>query len=112
MSYRWKPNAIQRAAFKEKMQDPDEKKAYEDRKFRKNTYNDSSESFKNRSFIPTEFQYKFALNLIGNKSCEVETACNMVQSGYICQDKIHHKYIHIINAIQRGEKTQLDTKFD
>jgi len=61
MGYKWKPNASQRAAFRERMQDPEEKQAYEERKRLKNSY----EGFKNKEFIPTLNQYNVANEMLG-----------------------------------------------
>ena len=43
--YKWKPNASQRREFAEKMQDPEEKAAYEQRKIDKKLY-DSQNNLK------------------------------------------------------------------
>ena len=43
--YKWKPNASQRREFAEKMQDPKEKAAYEQRKIDKKLY-DSQNNLK------------------------------------------------------------------
>lgn len=97
--YKWKPNASQRKEFIEKMKDPKEQAAYSERKYAKIHYNlNDNRSFANKSFIPTENQYCTAINMLNNKLTPEEfDAANQVSSGYICQDKIHHGYIHIIN---------------
>jgi hypothetical protein len=104
MGYRWKPNATQRKAFAEKMKDPDEKKIYEDRKWVKTHYSNDPRSFKHKSFIPTQFQYDNAMNFLREKllTSQQEDACNQVISGFICQNKIHHDYIHIVNELTRN----------
>jgi len=55
MSYRWKPNASQRRAFAEKMKDPEEQQAYNDRKREKRLY----DNWKDKDFVPTKDQYVF-----------------------------------------------------
>ena len=109
MKYKWKPNATQRREFAERMKDPDEQKAYSDRKIAKNTYSNNPLSFKHKSFIPTETQYKHAQKMF--LSCPIDNpltieqrdACNQVIYGYSCQEKVHHDYIHIINEHRRNE---------
>ena len=101
MSYRWKPNASQRREFAIKMQDPEEKAAYEERKRFKNSY----DGFKNKEFIPTKEQYENAFKMLNNINLtdNQKDACNQVIYGYDCQEKIHHDYIHIINEFRRSE---------
>lgn len=111
MAYRWKPNATQRREFSEKMKDEKERKAYEDRKRYKNSY----AGFNDKKFIPTKMQYDYTMHLIGlnyeSMSNKVKIAANIVSSAFVCQDKIHHDYIHIINSIHRGDNTPLSTEF-
>jgi hypothetical protein len=103
--YRWKPNASQRREFAEKMKDPDEKKAYEERKYAKNHYiPDDPRSFANKSFIPTKEQNNYVRSIYNNDiTSEQKEAYDQVIYGYGCQEKIHHDYIHIINSMRRGE---------
>lgn len=112
MGYRWKPNASQRREFAERIKDPAEQAAYAERK----RHNHSYAGFKDKSFIPTQQQYDYAMYLIGlgleSISYKVADAANMVTSAWVCQDKVHHDYIHIINSVQRGDKTPLCTEFN
>lgn len=97
---KWRPNASQRKAFAEKMQDPTERAAYLERKAFKNSY----EGFKDRSFIPTKEQYEFAMfNRPADITAEQQDACNQITYGFSCQEKIHHDYIHIVNEMHRAE---------
>lgn len=97
--YKWKPNASQRKEFAQRMKDPEEQAIYLERKHAKNSYNpNDSRSFANRCFIPTQFQYEVAVNMLGKDlTDEQKHAAKIVMSGYSCQDKVHHNYIHIIN---------------
>ena len=106
MAYKWKPSASQRKAFAEKMKDPEEKSAYEENKRNKNTYSDNPLSFKHKSFIPTNLQYNEAMKFLGmvGLTYKQQDACNQITSTYVCQDKCHHDYIHIINALSRGSQ--------
>jgi ATP-dependent helicase YprA (DUF1998 family) len=100
MSYKWKPNASQRRAFAEKMQDPQEKEDYEERKRAKKNY----DNWKDKDFVPTKEQNDFVMQ---NRSLfvapEEEDAANQIVYGYGCKEKIPHKYIHIINEKRRSK---------
>jgi len=97
--YKWKPNAAQRKEFAERMQNPEEKKAYEERKFQKRQY----DNWKDKDFVPTKEQHDFCFNHSELfVTTEEITAMNMVMSGFSCQDKINHSYIHIVNEKRRG----------
>lgn len=111
MAYRWRPNASQRRAFAERMQDPEEKAAYEERKRKRNSY----EGFKDREFVATREQHDFCLSNMhlateydeqhprtGGNQITAEDAFNQVMSSFSCNEKIHHDYIHIVNEIRRG----------
>lgn len=97
--YRFKPNATQRREFAERMKDPEEQAAYLERKHAKNSYNiNDSRSFAHKSFVPTKIQYDIAINMIEQELTKEQfNAAQQVSSAYICQDKVHHDYIHIIN---------------
>jgi len=108
MSYKWRPSAAQRKAFATKMQDADERKAYEERKETKANKRRSSSKFDYKTaggnYVPTNFQYSFAikhLNKEGN-STEQNDACHKVIFGYTCNQKTDHDSIHIINEMIRG----------
>lgn len=112
MAYKWKPSASQKAAFKERMKDDDECRAYKERKRSKGSY----AGFKDGNFVPTKMQYEFAITILNNGleniSEIVNNACNQVMYGYSGNEKIHHSHIHIINSIQRSEKTIIDIDFN
>ena len=112
MAYRWKPNASQRREFAERMKNPEEQTAYLERKKIKNSY----VGFKDKFFVPTKMQYDFAMSILSNGLSEMShvtaNACNFIISAWVCQDKVHHDYIHVINSIQRGDKTPMDVIFE
>jgi len=99
MGYRWKPNASQRAAFRERMSDPLEQQAYEQRKAEKRLY----ENWKDKDFVPTKEQYEFCFEH-GElfETHEQTDARNFVCSGWVCQEKVPHCYIHIVNELRRN----------
>ena len=106
--YKWRPNASQRKAFAEKMKDPEEKAAYEERKRFKHSY----EGFKDRDFIPTKEQYDFCMTYPELFITEEEKdAVNQIIYGYGCNEKIHHQYIHIINEKRRNYYTEQNNKY-
>jgi hypothetical protein len=99
MSYKWKPSASQRRAFAEKMQDPKEKEAYEIRKREKKYY----ENWKDKDFVPTKEQNDFCFaHMDLFTTPEERDAANMVISGYSCQEKTNHAFIHIVNEKRRN----------
>lgn len=97
--YKWKPNASQRHAFAEKMKDPEEKKAYEEQKAFKCSY----EGFKDKNFVPTKEQHDFCFThpelFI---TIEEQDTMNIVCSGFSCNEKVDHNMIHIINEKRRN----------
>lgn len=71
---KWRPSASQRREFAIKMQDPLEKQ-----------------------------EYDFCLkNLDIFKTREDVEVANAVMSGYICNDKVDHDFIHIVNEKKHG----------
>lgn len=108
MAYKWKPSKTQRREFAIKMQDPEEKRAYEERKANKRDKMREGSKFDYSTaggfYVPTQFQYEEALKFKGSKlTDEQDDACNQVMYGYSCQEKIHHDYIHIINELLRNK---------
>lgn len=102
MAYKWKPNASQRKAFAEKMQDPEEARAYEARKEEKAAKRRAGSKFNYQTaggnYVPTKAQHDFAMeNSHLAVTMEEQTAFNDVIYGYSCQEKVHHDYIHIVN---------------
>jgi len=109
MAYKWKPNASQRKAFAAKMQDPDEAQAYEQRKINKADRRRAGSKFDYKSaggsYIPTLDQYNFCSNGFGiGLTPEQYIAFNDVMYGYVCQEKVHHDQIHIVNELRRKTK--------
>lgn len=102
MAYKWRPNATQRKEFAEKMKDPDEKNAYEERKRLKHSF----EGFKNKEFVPTQEQHDYCMDHRGDNelTAEQRSAMDTVMYGYSCSEKVHHDSIHIVNMLRRGEK--------
>ena len=107
MAYKWKPNASQRRAFAQRMQNPEEKASYEERKHLRNSF----EGFKNKEFVATREQHNFCLSNMnlaykydeeheGNQ-ITAKDAFNQVLYSFSCNEKIHHDYIHIVNEIIR-----------
>jgi len=109
MGYKWKPNASQRKEFAAKMKNPDERAAYEQRKSDKADKRRATSKFNYDSaggmYIPTQYQYGSALLFLQTKELTYEQldACNIVLSGYLCQDKVHHDAIHIVNELIRSQ---------
>jgi hypothetical protein len=103
MRYRWKPNSSQRAAFAERMKDPEEKAAYEERKHRKANY----DYWKDKDFVPTQMQYEFCTqHRYLFITSEEQDACNQVEYGFGCNEKIPHSYIHVVNEIIRSAEAR------
>ena len=97
--YKWRPSASQRREFAERMQDPEEKAAYEERKRLKHSY----EGFKEKDFVPTKEQHDFCMQhsdlFVTSEQME---ALNMVTSAYASNEKCNHTYIHIVNELRRS----------
>lgn len=108
MAYKWKPSASQRRAFAERMKDPDEQAAYEARKQERVDKRRAGSRFDYESaggrYIPTREQYMFCFdNMHLAITDEQKDAFNIVISGYSCQEKVHHDYIHIVNELRRNQ---------
>lgn len=104
MAYRWKPTKTQRQEFALKMQDPEEREAYETRKRQKAEKHRSGSQFNYESagghYVPTKNQYDLATSkLHSDLTREQEAACRQVISGHSCNEKIHHDHIHIVNEL-------------
>lgn len=100
--YKWKPNKTQKKEFAIRMQDPDEKQAYLDRKMDRADRKRSDSEFNYEStggfYIPTKIQYDFVMEHADLFTDRYENnAANDVVYGYTCQEKIHHDSIHIVN---------------
>jgi len=55
------------------------------------------------NYIPTLAQYEKAFEFLRTKNLTVvqKSACQMILSAYILQEKIHHDQIHIVNELIR-----------
>ena len=99
MSYKWKPNASQRREFAQRMQNPEEKAAYENKKAEKKLY----DNWKDKDFVPTKEQADFCFNHSNLFITEEEKdAINFVTSAYSLNEKVNHCYIHIVNEKRRA----------
>lgn len=108
MSYKWKPSKTQRREFAIKMQDIEEREAYEQRKqdraAKKRAGSKHNYQTAGGNYVPTKQQFDFCLTEIRNLNLnkDQEMAANQVLFGYNNNEKIHHDYIHIINELRRN----------
>ena len=109
MAYKWKPTAAQKKAFAEKMQDPAEQRAYEQRKQAKADKRRAGSRFDYNTaggeYLPTRAQYDAAMKLAYSGTEEQTEAANMVATAYTCGMKVHHDHIHIVNEFIRTAGT-------
>lgn len=109
MAYKWKPSAAQRKAFADKMKDPEQQAAYHQRKHDKAEKRRAGSNFSYSSaggnYVPTKIQYEYAMKFLGDKELSEEQghACTMVVSGFSCNEKVHHDYIHVVNELIRSQ---------
>ena len=110
MAYKWKPSKSARAAFAEKMKDPNEQAAYNQRATDRVNKKRSSSKFDYNTaggnYIPTRFQYDNAMRILlsYNITKEEVSALNQVVSAYSLNETTHHDNIHIINELVRSGK--------
>ena len=112
MRFKWKPSATQRRAFAEKMKDPAEAQAYEQRKRDKAEKRRSGSKYDYESaggmYVPTQAQHDYAVyDRSQNTTPDHDNACNMVASAFACNEKCHHDYIHIVNELRRSALSSL-----
>jgi len=106
---KWQPSKTARRAFAIKMQDPTERKAYEDRKNVKADKRRSSSKFDyisaGGSYLPTKMQADAAFEFLTSKimTSEQTEACNAVFSAYGLNEKIAHDSIHVVNELIRAK---------
>lgn len=108
--YKWKPNKTQRRDFAIKMQDPEFRRDYEERKQKRAEKRRAKSKFDYEKaggfYIPTQFQYESAHKLLNSHPTkEQEEACFFVISGYLDGSKVHHDYIHLVNEFNRSNKS-------
>lgn len=96
---KWRPNAGQKRAFIQRMQDPAEEAAYTARKSASRLY----DNWKEKDFVPTMEQYNYCMENITMATGEQLNALNQVIYGFTCQEKVNHAYIHVVNQLRRGE---------
>lgn len=107
---KWKPSKTQRRQFAERMQNPEERAAYEARKRERADKRRAGSKYEYASaggeYIPTREQYAAAMemNTTAATTAEERSAANMVIYGYNCQEKVHHDYIHLVNEYRRKAK--------
>ena len=105
----WRPSASQRKEFAIRMSDPDEAKAYQQRKEIKAEKRRSGSNFNysssGGSYVPTLAQYQFCMNHSCTFTPEQEDAANQLIYGYTCQERVSHDYIHVINELIRKNGT-------
>ena len=112
MAYKWKPSKSQKREFAERMQNPEEKKAYEDRRQERINKRKSTSKFDYNTaggfFVPTKIQFDLAFKaLMTSLTSEQKDACQQIISGYSLNEKIHHDYIHILNELNREGKIKI-----
>lgn len=106
MSYKWKPSASQKREFAERMKNPEEQAAYEARKVEKLQKKRAGSRFDYNSaggyYTPTKEQHDFCFaNMELFVTSEEKDAMNFVMSGFSCNEKVHHDFIHIVNEKRR-----------
>lgn len=103
---KWRPSASQRKEFAQRMQNPTEQVAYEQRKIDRAAKKRVTSKFDYEtaggSYIPTQAQYNHACKMANGNNGELDRACNIVMSGYTCNEKVNHDFIHIINESIRN----------
>lgn len=110
MGYRWKPSRSQKRDFAQRMQDPEERAAYYQRKEDRKKKNKASSKFDYETaggnYVPTQHQYETSLKMLSDDelTSEQKDAANQVIYGYTTNEKIHHDYIHLVNEWERGSK--------
>ena len=107
MSYKWRPNASQRRAFAERMKDPEERAAYQERKEARAQKRRAGSQFDYNTaggeYAPTEAQYNAAMQMMGEEvTQEQREAANMVILAFSISEKAHHDFIHIVNEWRRA----------
>lgn len=108
MSYKWKPSKTARREFAIKMQnDVAFANQYNQRKEEKAEKRRSTSKFDYEKaggeYIPTKAQHDFCFdNAHLATTGEMKAAFNIVMYGYICQEKVDHDMIHIVNELIRS----------
>ena len=108
MGYKWKPSKAAKREFAQRMQDPQERAAYEARKQERAAKRRAGSKYDYASaggaYVPTKSQFEFACKVVGRDSTfETEQACQAVIYGYGNNEKVHHDFIHVVNELIRSE---------
>lgn len=108
-AYKWKPSASQRREFAQRMQNPEEKAAYEKAKEDKAAKKRAGSKFDYYSaggnYIPTQSQYDFVMKHMDLFTTnEEQDVANQIMYGYTNNDKVHHDFIHVVNEKIRSSK--------
>ena len=110
MAYKWRPSKSAKQEFARNMQNPEFANDYYARKEIKAGKRRQSSQFDyssaGGSYIPTNHQYNKAFEFLTKKELTSEQidACNIIISGYSCNEKVHHDYIHILNELIRTKE--------
>jgi len=107
-SRKWRPSKTQRREFAEKMQNDDDfANEYNKRKKERAEKRRSKSLFNYESagghYVPTKTQYDFCFNNLSLFNDNEITSANLVMSGYLMGEKVHHDYIHVVNEKIRTE---------
>jgi uncharacterized protein (UPF0303 family) len=105
-SRKWRPSASQRREFAQNMQNSEYAAAYYQRKEDRAAKRRATSKFDYNSaggmYVPTRSQYDFCMSHMDLFTTPQEhDAANFIISGYTCQDKVHHDFIHIVNEKMR-----------
>lgn len=108
MKRKWQPSKSQRREFAGNMQDDNFRNEYESRKRERaeRRREDSQFGYNSAggSYCPTFAQYRFAMNAERSSlTPEEQTACDVVVSGFVGSEKVHHDNIHLVNELIRRE---------
>lgn len=107
MAYKWKPSKAAKKEFAERMQNPIEAAAYQQRKEDKANKRRKGSKFDYTSaggeYLPTDYQNKTAFKMVTDSliTPEQKQAANMVISAFSCNEKTHHDNIHLVNEYAR-----------
>lgn len=106
---KWKPSKTARREFAKNMQNPAFADAYYQRKADKAKKRRATSQFDYETaggnYVPTKTQSDAAwkLYLECGLTPEQQSACKIVNSAYLSNERIHHDYIHIVNELIRSK---------
>lgn len=109
MGYKWKPSKTARREFAQKMANDSQFAAdyyakKEEKSAKKRNTSKFDYNMAGGEYIPTQYQSERALTFIRSieLTSEQRQACEMVNYGYSCKEKVHHDNIHIVNELIRA----------